>query len=123
MTRFRWSLAAAVAAAAGLLLLQSCPRPASAPTTFAVGSGDVTVDALANWSQIPWPGSMTTELVRAEDTPAGVINDARMMVTIEKRLGHAEGLDRLGQIAAEAPGATFLLIDGWPAVERRETVL
>jgi hypothetical protein len=91
--------------------------------TFSIGDGKAKVNAPAEWSQVSWPGTTMTELVRTEVTPAGAVRDARIMVSIEQRLSHTEALDRLAQIAAERPGAKFLLIGGWPALQRRQVVV
>src|SRR5205807_1534933 len=46
--------------------------------------------------------------------------DIGMLVTLETRRDHAEALRRLSEIAAEYPEPSkTLVIDGWPAIERR----
>ncbi|MFL6292886.1 MAG: WD40/YVTN/BNR-like repeat-containing protein [Thermoanaerobaculia bacterium] len=57
--------------------------------------------------------------------PAQVIaSEAGMLITTERRRDHAEAVRRLAEIAAERPEeATPLVINGWPAIERRYRAL
>ena len=111
------------------LLLSSCPLPVPLTplpvplTIVTVGSGQAKLATPAGWSQEPWPGTTTAiELVRSQQTATGVVHDGRIMVLTEQR-SHDEAVDRLGQISAEASGAMFLLVDGWPALQRRQVVV
>ena len=122
MKRVHWILGFAAFASCTMLSSTSSAQPVKR-RTFSVGEGKAKVYAPAKWSQVAWPGTTTTELIRTEETPRGTMRDARILVTIEQRISHAEALDRLVQISAEAPGARFLLIDGWPALQRRQVVV
>ena len=52
---------------------------------------------------------------------AGAPGAGRIVVTTEKRLGPQDAIERLGQVAAEWPEPPrFLVIDGWPALQRRQ---
>ncbi len=49
---------------------------------------------------------------------------AKILLTTETRLDHADAVERLKQIAQEYPApATFLVVGGWPAVQRSVRVL
>lgn len=93
-------------------LMTSCAHCAMLRTVN-VANGLATARMPAGWSQTQLPGTTAVELVRS---------GGRIVVLIEPRASHVDAIDRLVQIAAETPGATFLLIDGWPALLRRKTV-
>jgi hypothetical protein len=122
MKTMHWTLGIAAFAACTMLSSTSSAQPPRR-NTYDIGDGKAKVNAPETWSQVPWPGTTTTELVRTEKTRDGAVRDARIMVSIEQRLSHTEAVDRLGQIAAERPGAKFLLIGGWPALQRRQAVV
>src|SRR5688572_18379686 len=49
---------------------------------------------------------------------------ARIMITSERRLDHADAVNRLLEIASEEPAtSTMLEIGGWPALQRRQLSL
>ncbi len=59
--------------------------------------------------------------VRPNPKPEEVISaEAGTLITVERRRNHAEALRRLSEVAAERPEKVeTLVIDGWPAIERR----
>ncbi|HUK19295.1 MAG TPA: hypothetical protein VLW65_22895 [Bryobacteraceae bacterium] len=69
--------------------------------------------------------------VRTQDTRStylvehhkdGKTVDASMVIHVEKRRDHSEALRRLAEIDTEYAGATYVLIAGWPALERKAVV-
>lgn len=53
-----------------------------------------------------------------------IASEAGMLITTEQRRDHAEAVRRLAEIASERPEeATPLVINGWPAIERRYRTL
>src|SRR5262245_37880584 len=100
---------------AATVLSASCSLNASAGKVTIDGDRG-TITAPKPWSRVPWPGTTVVELRR--QVPTGDRHEGRIMVFIERRLSHDEALYRLRQVDAEAPGATFLLVDGWPALQR-----
>ena len=73
-----------------------------------------------SWTRVKSTYANATELRYA---PAGSVDSApfaaKILLTTETRLDHADAVDRLRQIAQEesAP-ASFLVIGGWPALQR-----
>jgi hypothetical protein len=75
------------------------------------------------WSQYAWRGATAVELTRSHKTAKGTVSDAHIVVFTEKRRDHDEAVARLGEIAAESKTPSkFFLIDGWPALQRSQTV-
>src|SRR5215469_13860865 len=63
----------------------------------------------------------TTFLV--EHNSGGKIADASMSIHVEKRRNHEEAVHRLAEMEVEHEGEiTYILIGGWPALERKATV-
>ena len=66
------------------------------------------------------PPSPKSELQPYAKPEFVVASEAGMQIAIERRRTHAEALQRLADIASERPErATFRIIAGWPAIERR----
>ena len=105
----------------GTLLLSSCLAKKTYTVTMA--NNQVTLKAPTAWSQYAWPGSTVVELTRLRKPSTGALSDAHIIVFTEKRRDYEEAVVRLGDIAAESKAtSTFLLIDGWPALQRRQTI-
>ena len=110
-----------ILAVAGALLLSSCA--AKRIHTVRIANDQIALKVPAVWTYQTWRGSTAIELRRSRETPEIPVNGGHIMVFKEKRRSRDEAVMRLGEIAAESKvPPTFLLIDGWPAVERRETV-
>lgn len=110
-----------LAVAVGALLLSSCA--AKRIQTVRIANDQIALKVPAVWTYQTWRGSTALELRRSRETPEIPVNGGHIMVFREKRRSRDEAVMRLGEIAAESKvPPTFLLIDGWPALERRETV-
>src|SRR6266576_2307369 len=110
-----------VAVVLATLFLSSCLTKKA--YTVKMINNQVAFKAPMAWSQHSWPGSSAVELSRSRKTTMGTVNDAHMVVFTEKRRGSDEAVVRLREIASESKvPSTFLLIDGWPAMQRRQTV-
>jgi len=104
----------------GALLASSC----RGGKTVKIANDAVRFKAPAAWTRTVMRGDTAVELTHSRQTSTGRILDAYMIVLTEKRLSHAEAVDRLLQIARETQApATFVLIDGWPALEKRQTIV
>jgi hypothetical protein len=69
------------------------------------------------------PGTVVRGRWAAEHLDKKGQTEASMVVRVEERASHAEALARLGAVEAEYPGAVkYLLIGGWPALERSVSV-
>jgi hypothetical protein len=103
------------------LLLSSCA--AKKAYTVKLVNVQVGLKTSARWSEYSWRGSTAIELTRSRETPKGKRNEAHVVIFTERRRDQDEAVMRLGEIAAESKvRSTFLLIDGWPALQRRQTV-
>lgn len=73
-------------------------------------------------SMVLRPGWTVTDQLRDSielERLKGKQGEAHMLVAVERRLGHADALQRLVEIAQEQPeGARATVIAGWPAIER-----
>ena len=110
-----------VVVAVGALLLSSCA--AKRVHTVEMLNNQVALKMPTGWSQYAWRGSTAVELTRSRGTPKGTVSEAHIVIFTERRRDQDEAVVRLGEIAAESKvQSTFLLIDGWPALQRRQTV-
>ena len=77
-----------------------------------------------NWSVAPQKFRNAVELSGVSGLPGQTDNAARVIITTENRLSHADALQRLKEIDAEQnePGY-FLEIGGWPALQRQYTAI
>lgn len=87
----------------------------------------ISISYSESWSLAPREYTNVHTLLRvpprALGTPASV-GAPRIMIHVEYRRDHAEGVRRLKEIEAERETpATFMEIGGWPAVQRRYEVL
>ncbi len=98
------------------VLVSSCI--AQGTRTVRMVGDQVALKTPKGWSQYAWRGSTAVELTRSHKTAKGTVSDAHIVVFTEKRRDHDEALVRLDEIAAESKvSSTFLLIDGWPALQ------
>ena|SRR5450631_3670611 len=103
------------------VLVSSCR--AQGIRTVKMVNDQVALKTPKGWSQYAWRGSTAVELTRSHKTAKGTVGDAHIVVFTERRRDHDEAVARLGEIAAESKvPSTFLLIDGWPALQRSQTV-
>lgn len=77
---------------------------------------------------VPLARQRPTSIEQADKTnpkPEFVVaSEAGMLITVERRRNHAEAVRELAEIASEYPErATPLIIEGWPAIERRYRAL
>jgi hypothetical protein len=106
----------------GVLLLSSCTHKKA--YTVKLVNNQVAMKTPAAYSQYAWHGSSSVELTRARVTPKGTTSEAHIVVFTEKRRDYKDAVERLGDIASETKvRPTFLLIDGWPALQRRQTIV
>jgi hypothetical protein len=117
MTASRWLAAGALSACAlaAILSLTSCPA--------AVGPGvriapDARLVLPRGWVRSDRGPNVV--LVKPKVGAKG--KDAIVRIFVEMRASHEEALQRLADIAREfKTPPTFLVIDGWPAIERKRT--
>src|SRR5688500_1903610 len=96
------------------------PPEASLTRTLEVSSLSLSVRYPADWTVGPARYVNAHELwfVPAQGKAA------RIMITSERRLDHADAVNRLLEIASEEPAtSTMLEIGGWPALQRRQLSL
>src|SRR5262245_24768690 len=102
------------------LLLSSCAAKKS--FTVKIVNHQVGFKTPAAWSQYSWRNSTAIELTRSRETSKGTVNEAHIVIFTERRRDQDEAVMRLSEIAAESKAqSTFLLINGWPALQRRQT--
>lgn len=121
------SVALAVALAAPFAEAQDSGRgdPARGPSTALTKTLEVPAVSMS----VRYPGDWTlgpARYVNAQELwfvpPQG--NAARIMITSERRLDHADAVNRLLEIASEEPAtSTMLEIGGWPGLQRRQLAL
>lgn len=93
----------------------------AAPQTFSVAQGSE-IRIPPTWTRSPVTYGNATELVFVRPATAAdareTAPEARILVTTEPRLSHADAVKRLGDIARERDGKKqFVAISGWPALE------
>jgi hypothetical protein len=102
-----------------LIVLLILPFIASAQTREKILSitDVITLPYPEDWSEIDRTRN-SVDLVKPGKEKGAI--DARIQITTETRRDHAEGLRRLGEIAAEEKEIPqFVVIAGWPALQRR----
>ena len=97
--------------------------PTERPRVLAAPDIGFRVPLPDNWSVLDtqvrgaWELSNVPESQKSGDV---VVTAARVVVSIENRLGHEDAVQRLREIAAERKSpSTFVVIGGWPALQRR----
>jgi hypothetical protein len=87
--------------------------------TVTVGKG-ITFNYPTGWAPSAQKYANAVELVAKGRSRIILVPDARMLITTEQRLSHAEAIQRLQQIAASRTAVlTYLAISGWPTFQRR----
>ncbi len=102
--------------------------PFLAPTASPAQTSDRAVEVVTgvfashteNWSLAEAQYRNALELVTPAENLAAGVAQARLLITSERRRGHADALGRLAEIAAEVDSPlSFLQIGVWPALELR----
>lgn len=116
-----------VALTATVFLVALLAAPTAAQEPYLANNLEIEAHGMAlrypdGWSVFPKRFSNMDELVNVPaDQQETVPVTARVKITSEPRIDHAEALGRLRQIGAghQAPATAFLLIGGWPALQHR----
>jgi hypothetical protein len=108
----------------GMMVLAACASVAGADQrgTLEIARG-IRLAPPAGWQERDHTRN-SVELVKVASSDAGAVL-ARTLITTEPRTSAAEAVQRLGDIAAEAPQPPPQLttIGGWPAIERKTTAI